>query len=603
MRFLASAVLVSLLAALIGTIGPLPDLEGVVRHDTAQRCRAGTNDCTTVTLPDRLSRGDGPVEYRLEVARGTLEGDLKAVLIQRMSDSYALRIGNTPLSPPLDPGRQGWSRPVLALVPGPVLTDADMQTLVITLSALPPREIRLAPVLIGAHDTLLFRSNLVMILRIGMQRIAFGLCIFGVIAFVGLDMRPETRTGTYRYLAAACAAAAIVLLGGVFIVPFLPLMTWIAVWTTAAHLAIFAFCRFLALHVGRRPSGLEAAWLAAIILGAGLLFVLPAEIWRLCQLAISMVDLVFLTLATAGLMAPPRRDRNSEDYVMLLPMATGSALLALYWLELVGVTPVRTIETIQFAPIAFMCVAFTHVVGQAVIGQRLSDRFAARLSSEVTLRSGELIRTHETIRKMERERAIEAERQRIILDLHDGLGGQLINMQAYLENSDIQDETLENAIASAMADLAIIMDSIDAEDDVTTLLGSLRNRIEPMLTRNNLRFDWRIEEPPAGLTASPAHSVMLLRIVQEALTNIVKHAQADTIIMECTRDHIAITDNGNGMADGQRAGGRGLSNIRSRAATINAALDITTGPAGTRISLRWDPPQPGSGIADIQPDA
>jgi signal transduction histidine kinase len=88
----------------------------------------------------------------------------------------------------------------------------------------------------------------------------------------------------------------------------------------------------------------------------------------------------------------------------------------------------------------------------------------------------------------------------------------------------------------------------------------------------------------------------ILRIVQESLTNALKHsgARAVSVTQKVTQKgdeppvlEIRVTDNGKGIAT-ERAGGRGLMNMRSRANKVGGTLTLESVPgAGTRVKFTY----------------
>jgi signal transduction histidine kinase len=80
----------------------------------------------------------------------------------------------------------------------------------------------------------------------------------------------------------------------------------------------------------------------------------------------------------------------------------------------------------------------------------------------------------------------------------------------------------------------------------------------------------------------PDHlAVTLYRILQEALTNVAKHAKARKVWVDLTQDHgitLSIQDNGRGYSPGKQAGsGIGLTGIRERLELVGGRLDIRSG--------------------------
>ena len=86
----------------------------------------------------------------------------------------------------------------------------------------------------------------------------------------------------------------------------------------------------------------------------------------------------------------------------------------------------------------------------------------------------------------------------------------------------------------------------------------------------------------------------LARIVQEAITNVIKHANATTITV-ATNDHsITIADDGRGISDAaldRRRGGHGIQGMRRRSERIGGRLEISRTDEGTIVILRFEDPE------------
>lgn len=117
----------------------------------------------------------------------------------------------------------------------------------------------------------------------------------------------------------------------------------------------------------------------------------------------------------------------------------------------------------------------------------------------------------------------------------------------------------------------------------------LRSRLDPLLRRNGLRFDWRVGSLPPTPSFGPEEYLNALRIVQEAVTNVIKHAQASVIRVEtqveprCIR--IEIHDDGGGEVN-RAGGGRGIQNMHHRARALGGELEVTHAAEGTAVVLR-----------------
>jgi signal transduction histidine kinase len=102
-------------------------------------------------------------------------------------------------------------------------------------------------------------------------------------------------------------------------------------------------------------------------------------------------------------------------------------------------------------------------------------------------------------------------------------------------------------------------------------------------------------DAPEQLPSLPAAvEVAAYRIAQEALTNVVRHAQAHTCSIHFALDNglrVEVCDDGRGIPAGQRAG-VGLTSMRERAAELGGTCEIEAIPAGgTRIYVRLPLPK------------
>jgi len=121
-----------------------------------------------------------------------------------------------------------------------------------------------------------------------------------------------------------------------------------------------------------------------------------------------------------------------------------------------------------------------------------------------------------------------------------------------------------------------------------SLVEILRRQVEDFSDRFAIRAELVREgsvEPEIG----PRAQAELIRIVQEALTNVRKHADATVVrVLVKTDDElrIAISDNGRGFRPDTAPAGFGLESMRQRAAVIGAQLSVTSAPHdGSRVEL------------------
>ena len=228
------------------------------------------------------------------------------------------------------------------------------------------------------------------------------------------------------------------------------------------------------------------------------------------------------------------------------------------------------------------------------------DGFAGRLVTQV--REAEEKLKASFVREEERARAaaLARERTRLMRDLHDGLGGQLVSIVALSERGN-GSAGIGEAARAALKDLRLVIDSMDdIGGDLMLALGSWRERAMAQLRPHDIALDWRAvtaQGLPVHPELRPWHVIQIVRLLDEAVTNAVKHAGAKRITVRIEtlagadgldRGCITVEDDGKGFEiapDGAAAGAikaaRGLRNMRSRAARCGAELELSSCAQGT----------------------
>lgn len=260
---------------------------------------------------------------------------------------------------------------------------------------------------------------------------------------------------------------------------------------------------------------------------------------------------------------------------------------------------------LHFAAMFTLLTQYVLLVRRFVRNLRETQYYATHLESLVDERERELEANYQKIRWMEQEKAVVDERERIMRDIHDGFGGHLVSTLAMLERPDARIAVIKENIQDALNDLRLVIDSLDFDSqDITTALGMFRSRNSRKIKQAGFELRWAVEDidTPPGFGAEK--TLQLLRIVQEAITNAIKHSSGNTITVSTGMDDLSghsfvqIADNGVGMPETYQPG-KGLASMRKRAATINATIDIghNLAGAGTQVRITLQPDIPTLRIA------
>lgn len=203
-----------------------------------------------------------------------------------------------------------------------------------------------------------------------------------------------------------------------------------------------------------------------------------------------------------------------------------------------------------------------------------------------------------------RERLVaaqEEERRRIQRDLHDGLGPSLASMRLRLEvcldlaqgSPDLirELERLDELVGQATADIRRLVHGLRPPLlDQLGLVETLRQLAERLRRETGIVVGFAAE---ADLPVPAAAEVTILRVAQEALLNVQKHAHASQVDVRLNRHGewvmLEIRDDGVGLSPNGSAvrSGAGLRSMRERAELLGGTLDLASMPgSGTHVALR-----------------
>ncbi|MBA3642450.1 MAG: sensor histidine kinase [Chloroflexia bacterium] len=219
--------------------------------------------------------------------------------------------------------------------------------------------------------------------------------------------------------------------------------------------------------------------------------------------------------------------------------------------------------------------------------------------------------------QLARERLVtarEEERRRLRRDLHDGLGAQLaaLSVQTSVLHKLVRRDPagaeaaaieLRLELQAAVADIRRLVHGLRPPAlDELGLVAALRQRAAQYATGNHLAMgteakseggflDVVVEAPPTLPNLPAAVEVAVYRIVEEALTNVVRHARARRVVVRLAFDadlRLTVEDDGVGIATGPPMG-VGLSSMRERAAELGGEFAAEAPPGGgTRVEI-WLP--------------
>jgi PAS domain S-box-containing protein len=233
----------------------------------------------------------------------------------------------------------------------------------------------------------------------------------------------------------------------------------------------------------------------------------------------------------------------------------------------------------------------TRALNEKVNGKRITLS-AIRDITAKNREKEEQIEAEKNLRAAAIEETKSQERSLLIKDMHDGLGSQLTYARMMIENKKIDQLGLLEIVQDCIADLYLIIDTLSEEDtSFHDALIDFRYRIQKRLEGGPIHVHWDIKLEDSPLLPQRL-TLEVLRILQEALNNSLRHAKAELITIsagfEVSTGNILLTvsDDGVGFV-APTAQGRGLRNMKNRARDIGGVLDISYTPLGTSVSLTF----------------
>ena len=226
---------------------------------------------------------------------------------------------------------------------------------------------------------------------------------------------------------------------------------------------------------------------------------------------------------------------------------------------------------------------------------RPEDFFVTFTLSLTSLFLGVLLQSERDSLSVRGERELQAERARIARDMHDVVGHAVALMVVQAEAGPLLVRSKPERAEAAFE--AISAAGRDAMAQLRGLLGTLHKdeggHRQPLPTLADLDtlvhrvrragLQVRVEQTGSAAPLSSGAQTAAYRVVQEALTNTLKHARASRAEVRLAWSpsalEITVADNGRGVADGSvDGGGHGLSGLRERLAPVDGTLSWTSPP-------------------------
>jgi signal transduction histidine kinase len=493
-----------------------------------------------------------------------------------------------------EPVAHNFNRPLLFSFPGMLLVPGD-NAIDVGLFAYPDWVGRLGPISVGSHRALAALHARTYAWQVGSARASTLLAVL-MLLLAGALWIATGFESVYGFFVLASTAWALNSLN--YWLRDIPFDHW--TWDRLVNAALDQFPIWMTFWMHRvlgleRPRT-ERALFAASALALGVAFLTPQRFFVDAVLVVHGLAVGLGAYLAALVWAHRRRLSGVERivYVGAGLVAVGAALHDM------GMQMGLLSATASFLPagLSLTLGAFgTTLLLRFVAALREARTLNEELERRVQAREAALASNYERLRQLERREILGRERERIVREMHDGLGGQLVSTIAMVESGRSAPAEVAAVLRDALAEMRLVIDSLDPElGDLGALLAQLRVRLAPVLEPAGVRFEWAVGDLPAMPDWGPDQLLDALRVVQEAITNAVRHGKARRIRLATERRAdaqgrpgvaISVEDDGRGIAEHSREG-RGFRHMRARAARLGGAVEISGAFPGTRVVL-WAP--------------
>jgi signal transduction histidine kinase len=239
----------------------------------------------------------------------------------------------------------------------------------------------------------------------------------------------------------------------------------------------------------------------------------------------------------------------------------------------------------RYCFILFVMAIATSLASQFLRVNAFVHKSRARMDSKLKIVKGNLSEAYARRSMVEKKLTLQQERFRLMQDMHDGLGHRLISLQQAVQDPKQSGPELNQLVKQTIAELRNTIQSISqTHDNVSFMLGDLRERLEFLCIQFKKQLHWSVDEMPRLPYVDEFKIANIEKIILEIFSNIAKHSNASVVTLTATfvpheAITIVVTENGAGFAHAlderdPKDKPLGLLGIQRRALDIQAALLI-----------------------------
>ncbi|WP_170162354.1 sensor histidine kinase [Caldimonas tepidiphila] len=566
-----------------------------------------------VALPDSWEFSapgrDGRASYRFALPDEALREGQPVLFLRRVGNVFRVRLNGQPV---LEVGRElrplpnYGQEPHLVRLPRALL-EASGNELVIDVIGEPRREAGLSRVWVGPEHEVRPMFERAENLQVLGGWVVSAVC--ATIAVVAVLVALRTRQPAYGWF----AAANLIWAWRVTALSAHEPVTWpgLQVWFFQLSYSLFVASLMMFCARMMRPEGRTHIGRPMLIFVALSVLLASGNWWLNLPLLRTLLLLLILGVVSACTLVLARiawRERSLSAALLSVCAATAVAVGARDWVVFRLLHDYDAYTWARFVTLPLVAVlTWLLVADYARILQQLRE-LARTQQATIEAKERELQQAFELRRDHERRQAALDERDRILREMHDGLGGRLVGAIALARHLDAQPAAppapqlvaeLRHTLDDCLIELRLALDSLEVDErSLGEALAEMRFRVEPSLRAAGVRLVWDVDDGAMDLSLPGADTLHVLRIVREALTNVIKHAGATMVrlSLKCSPGQVELQVLDNGAppplapgaesASGMPSGRRGLASMQLRAQSLGGRLTLGPQPLGWAVTLQ-----------------
>ena len=237
---------------------------------------------------------------------------------------------------------------------------------------------------------------------------------------------------------------------------------------------------------------------------------------------------------------------------------------------------------------------------QVASHMRRVDRFNIELKDHVAHARAELAQVLAQQHAKDLQSAKLQERVQLAHDLHDGLGGSLVRSMALVEQApqQLSNDRVMSLLKTLRDDLRQVIDTgsssgVTVPETPTRWIAPLRHRFTHILDELNMQAQWQVDDR-WRTTPTALQCLGMLRFLEEAFANIIKHSRAQQVQVVCVQPDeqtwvLSVQDDGVGFdwnAVQQAGMSVGMRSMQARIARIGGSVQVQSQPGCTLLTAR-----------------